>query len=147
MWKCINEAIMTEQRVKHFTKSDGMCPLCGAEQEDLSHILLECDTQGEFWKEVIKIVKSSEEHYVFKETDVMLVNEESCLVNMFLMNAKWILWKRRCMIKYDNRWINDISLIKWYKNVISEKCMIGKLSKNKDVTKMYENVSMQMLNV
>ncbi len=146
-WKCLNGAIMTEKRVKYFSTSDGMCPLCGAEQEDLSHILLECDTQGEFWKEVIKIVKSSEEHYEFKETDVMLVNEESCLVNMFLMNAKWILWKRRCMIKYDNRWINDTSLIKWYKNVMSEKCMIGKLSKNQKVTKMYENVSLQLLYV
>ena len=138
---------MTEQRVKCFSKSDGMCPLCGAEQEDLSHILLECDTQGEFWKEVIKIVKSSEEHYVFKEKDVMLVNEESGLVNMFLMNAKWILWKRRCMIKYDNKWINDTSLIRWFKNVMAEKCIIGKISKNKNVTKMYETIQINLFNV
>ncbi len=32
---------------------------------------------------MITIIKSGEAHYVFKETDVMLVNEESCLVNMF----------------------------------------------------------------
>jgi hypothetical protein len=141
-WKCLNGAIMTEQRLKTFNYSDGICKVCGAEDETLSHILLECDSQGDFWKEVIRSVKENVDGYSFKEFDVMLINQESEVVNWFFMNAKWILWKRRCIIKFDNVWINEATLIRWFNKFVEERVKIGKQSSNWKKAKFFTNISM-----
>ena len=139
-WKCINGAVMTEQRLMRFSNSTGICLLCGIEQENLSHILIDCDSQGDFWKEVIQCVRRNVDNYIFKEMDVMLVNNESHIVNWFFMNAKWIMWKRRCITKFDNVWIGETALIKWYKTVLADKCKVGRLSKCSKKSNFFENI-------
>ena len=143
-WKCVNGAVMTEQRLKNFTNSDGICKLCGAEEENLSHILLDCDSQGDFWKEVIRCVKTNVDGYCFKEIDVMLLNLESEVVNWYFMNAKWILWKRRCLIKFDNVWINEATMIRWYKKFIDEKSRVGRMSSNLKKAAFFRNIFIEM---
>ena len=41
-----------------------------------------------------------------------LMNDEQ-IVNLFILNATWIVWKRRCCIKFENYWINNQQKKQW----------------------------------
>ena len=135
-WKCLSGAVMTEKKLQRMGYSNGVCCLCGAEEENLSHILLDCDTLGSFWNIVIDMVKVNCETYTFNEKDVMLVNcsqnnWERKIVNFLFLIAKWIVWKRRCVVKYENNWVDELSLIGQYKEVVKNTVNMGLLSKYK----------------
>ena len=101
-------------------KSDGLCKLCECDSKDLIHVLCDCGTNKEFWKCVIDLINVNINNNIYKyvENDVMLgcLNEnlsmnEKQIVNFFILNATWIVCKKRCCIKFEDYWINNFFVI------------------------------------
>ena len=77
--------------------------------------LCDCETIKEFWKFVIDLINVNINNYRYKyfENDGNLSINEKQIVNFFILNATWIVWKRRCCIKYENYWINNQQTKQW----------------------------------
>ena len=125
-WKCINNAVTTENRLKQMKLSDGMCRLCGNEIEDLSHLLVDCETIVNYWKAVINLIRTNVPRYKFQEMHVTIgcfedrYNvKETGVISYIIMFAKWMIWKRRCVVRYEQKWINEETLWKWYNSQLS----------------------------
>lgn len=116
-WKTLNSAVSTEGRLKLLGLSNGMCVLCGGEVENSLHLLVDCDLIKEFWKCLIAFIKRGIPTFQYKEDIAMLgcttsnssylTQGEIDAVNFIVLNAKWIIWKRRCTMKYDNVFLTE----------------------------------------
>ncbi len=79
---------------------------------------MNCDSQGEYWNYVntfiarINNVKLSEQLLVIGYT---IPGTEGNVINCVIEEAKWVAWKRRCTIRYEDKWINDVQMIRMFK--------------------------------
>ncbi len=125
-WKMLNSAVYTEQRLKQFHLSDGMCSLCGGEEENCLHLVADCDAVKEFWKSLISLIRKSVPSFKYNEEFVLLGCTQSNsgnlseaeveMVNFLILNAKWVIWKRRCVTKYDGKMITQEMMWNWFKS-------------------------------
>ena len=140
-WKCLNNCVMTEKKIVK-NKSDGLCKLCECDSEDLMHVLCDCETIKEFWQCVIDLinVNINNNRYKYAENNVMLgcLNEnfsmnEKQIVNFFILNGTWIVWKRRCCIKFEDYWINNQQTKQWLVASLKLQKQILMCSRNKKI--------------
>ena len=106
------------------------------------HVLCDCETIKEFWKCVIDLINVNINNNIYKyvENDVMLgclndhlsMNEEQ-IVNFFISNATWIVWKRRCCIKFENYWIHNQKIKQWLVASLKFKKQTLMCSRNKKI--------------
>ena len=125
-WKLINRCLTTEAKLKHIANSDGMCKLCEVEQEDEDH-LMHCETQGEYWNVVHKCLPRSEDIALNEEILVIGYLEQRLdagVINCVIEESKWVAWKRRCIIKYENKWIRDDQMINMLKSRLNNRIEI-----------------------
>jgi len=118
-WKCINGAVTTGEKLKKMNLTDGVCKMCGCEQETLEHMLVDCDTLNNFWTIVIQMIKKNVPDFCYKEKHVFVGYTDgdyqtNNIVNFLQMNAIWQIWKRRCVIMYDERWITEEELWEFF---------------------------------
>ena len=146
-WKCINNCVMTEKRLIKMNISDGLCKLCECDTEDLIHVLCDCDSIVGFWKFVINIIITNISSYKYLESEVILgcMNGNLCMrekqiVNFFILNAKWIVWKRRCRIIFENDWINEKNMLYWFVNDLKYQQQLLMSSKNTSVRYLAEKL-------
>ncbi len=118
-WKILNKCLSTENRIKYFAESDGVCKLCSIEDENVEHMLFNCDALGEYWscvfrllKCVLSSIKVDEQIFFlgFNKEEHPILNTRHVL-NFVLAESKWIVWKRRCIIRYDNKWLTDKQMV------------------------------------
>ncbi len=119
-WKSINYGLCTEQKQKKMRLSDGFCKLCTVDEETVEHMFYECDLVDRVWVEIDRVIKE-----VWKVNCVRLKDIIFCLthaekdnnVNMILefiiMSTKWIIWKRRNLTKYEDKWTSQSDIVKW----------------------------------
>ena len=89
--------------------------LCGIESEDTEHLILDCDTLGDYWSYVVHLirklchVKVSEKMFILGdlESEIEITADKRLVLNWLLEEAKWVIWRRRCKIRYEEVWIND----------------------------------------
>ena len=107
----------TESKLKHFTDSNGLCRLCELEPEDEIHVLIECDSLGEFWCHIIKTLKSTID-VNFQVNDLILICPSGLNLSEYIIieEAKWLVWRRRCLIRYENVWVTDVQMLVRLKN-------------------------------
>ncbi len=131
-WKVLNKCLTTEHKIKNFSESDGICKLCGIEIEDVEHLILDCETLGEYWNCVLnwiqKLCDIDVQEKMFylgltsNNSDVTLAVHQ--VINFILEEAKWLIWKRRCKIRYDEFWCNDNQMVKMLESRISKKKLL-----------------------
>jgi hypothetical protein len=46
------------------------------------------------------------------------------LINVIIEESKWEVWKRRCLIRYENVWISDIGMIERLKKYLQYRKMV-----------------------
>ena len=66
--------------------------------------------------------------------------QELQFVIFFFLNAKWILWKRRCTVKYEQIWVDEQMVIAQYIQHVKEVVSIGKKSKYSANQDFFENI-------
>ncbi len=121
-WKIINRAVYTESKLKHWVDSDGTCCLCGSEEETLMHMLVECEMVEDFWVTVIRLIRKHANQFQYSDGRVILgctnlnttmSRDEQTLANTIILNAKWIVWKRRCIQRYEGVLISQQNMYNW----------------------------------
>ena len=115
-WKCIQNAVYTEIKLKTIGWSDGKCGFCEIEEESTEHMLHLCETLDGIWEAVE--FQLSKQGIVTKITyrDIMLGRYDSLVnskkerisINKMISNTKWLIWNRRNELKYEGKW-TDIS--------------------------------------
>ncbi len=111
-WLVINKGLTTEAKLKHFTESNGMCKLCDLESEDERHIVIDCETLGNFWSHIfVALRKIDGVNFQIQDSLFVCSTEQSDLVNVIIEEAKWQVWKRRCLIRYENMWIDEAQML------------------------------------
>ena len=108
----VNKGLTTEAKLKHFTESNGMCKLCDLESEDERHIVIDCETLGNFWSHIfVALRKIDGVNFQIQDSLFVCSTEQSDLVNVIIEEAKWQVWKRRCLIRYENMWIDEAQML------------------------------------
>jgi hypothetical protein len=127
-WKVLNRCITTENKIKHFADSNGVCKLCGLEIENVEHMLVDCESLGEYWNCVFRLMRllydiSIDESMFF--TGIQLTNPECTdvekVLNFILEESKWMVWKRRCIVRYDDVWLNDKQMVHMLENRLTDR--------------------------
>lgn len=126
-WRIFHGQINTENRLKHMKFSNGMCCLCQLKNENIEHLLTDCIDVQTVWTNLENIID-----YIFNMNKTLhkfdkivgLLGEVQCekdeVINMMLSIARWLIWKRRCLFKFDDNYINQPTLLIWIKNEIKE---------------------------
>ena len=132
-WKVINKCLTTEAKLKHFTDSNGVCKLCELETEDEMHILSDCVSLDNFWSHIVSLLRRIAEVNVQVQDTLFICGvENNDLVNVIIEEAKWQVWKRRCLIRYENVWIDDVQLLRRLRTHLQVRTDVLKLMKNKN---------------
>ena len=107
----LNRVIHTEQKLALFGLSSGLCKMCNVHQESLVHLLWDRPFAKQIWCKIIPRI----ELYLLNELDIELVNpiqtvllgrytfpSKTKLVNTLIIETKWMIWKNRNDMKYNN---------------------------------------------
>ena len=112
-WRIFHGQVVTEKRLATMKLSDGTCSSCKLEVEDLTHIFVKCPSYIALWNYVSLLLKSIgipklEEFNMI----VGFLRDDSLydVVNTVLSMVRWIIWKRRCLIKYEKN-VNETTNI------------------------------------
>ena len=105
--------------------SNGKCHFCGHHTETLDHLFFHCVKIQEFLKKVFTymyhIIPGSH-NFEFHIYNVMLGfdidNDITCLCNLLLFTAKWVIWKERNLIKYQQKVNSVIKLFNMFKCIL-----------------------------
>ena len=100
--------------------SNGMCKLCTIEVETIEHMFYECELVEKVWailakvtNEIWKVNCDSLRYVIFSQTELKIDSEITVIMELIVMSTKWILWKRRCLLKYDDKWTSEDDTIRW----------------------------------
>ena len=117
-WKIFHGKICTETILKKMKFSDGICCVCNNEIENVDHLLLKCQGIDVVWKYIENIIMKFMKTKIILNEKIILggILKESfeCeVVNLMLSIARYIIWKRRNRIKYEQNILNIDACIKW----------------------------------
>ena len=99
-----------------------------------------CESQGEYWNCVHKCLPNFGEVVMNEKLLVVGCLElgvEANVVNCIIEEAKWVAWKRRCNIRYDEIWMNDSQMVEMLKSRLKNRIEI--LAKSGKWSKKFKN--------
>ncbi len=128
-WRLFHGQITTENKLKNMNLSDGKCCLCHKEGENVEHILYDCTDTIQCWNHVKNIIdRFTGDDLRLDKTVVLsgylMMGNIFNVINMVLSITRWIIWKRRCIMKYENEHISITELVKWIHKEISDHVQI-----------------------
>ncbi len=108
-WKVFHGQVNTESRLHRMKLSDGICVICKHDIENIEHLLVSCSSIVKLWKwvEYICSVLYNKQFALNKEIILLgMLNDSNIdkIINMILHICKWVIWKRRCVVKYEKVW-------------------------------------------
>ncbi len=111
-WKCMQNVIWTEQKLKRIGQSNGLCCRCSIEEEDIEHLLYMCECNDNIWSVVERWCKTFDKDLEITIDIIVLgyrsqngnISETTNLINMIIDSAKWQIWKARNDTKYNDIW-------------------------------------------
>ncbi len=147
-WKLFHGQVNTEQKLVKMKFSNGCCKLCVQHEENLDHLLIDCNQTKEIWQSIQHIITKAElgvkvSKYVII-VGVLSLSLNSQLVNMILSICRFTVWKRRNQMKFEGKFIDLICLKKWIlcelKSHISALLHIKIIEKKKDLKEKLQQV-------
>ena len=138
-WRIFNGQINTEARLLRMRLSNGTCTLCTLELENVQHLLISCTCVEKVWIGIENMISKIRQNYTllsnfnkifgFKDIDTEM---EFC--NTLLSITRWNIWKRRCIFRYENKYMSQDELLTWILDDYKQNLQIlrtGVLFKNK----------------
>ncbi len=127
-WKIFYGQINTENKMKYMKLSDGICKLCKKEGENVEHILLSCGENYKCWDMINVFIQKICKDIVIDRNEilsgVLQKGHVYEIINMVLSIARWVIWKRRCINRYENEYIDIKRLQLWICTEIRQHCTI-----------------------
>ena len=135
-WRIFNGQVLTEKKLLLMKLSNGLCSCCHLENEDLTHLFVECSYFKPVWAQVEYILSDIESidlqpfHHIF---GFLSDDYHTGVINMILSIARWCIWKRRCTVKYEKREQIKLSVKDEFTIFLKEHlCMMNNSSQIKD---------------
>ncbi len=138
-WKSLTYGLCTEEKQKKMRLSDGFCKLCTVDIESIEHLFYECELVERIWPIISKLTMAIWSVNCAHLKDVILIptQKHGTIVGKVLVfvivSTKWIIWKRRNLVKYEHKWTDVDSVSKWILAYISKRSKL--LLKTKTVDK------------
>ena len=114
-WRIFHGQVLTEKRLEKMKKSDGFCIICKKHKiEDIFHCLTGCESVIEVWRwiKMLLITMGVGELLLFNKISGFIDKVDKYnLCNMVVSVTRWVVWKRRCSIKYDSSFKQTVPLI------------------------------------
>ena len=107
-WRVFHGQIVTEKRLQIMKLSKGLCICCNNGIEDVTHLFVECSAFKSVWNYVVYVLKQ------FCVTSLLEFNmivgflendKRYDIVNMIISIARWVIWKRRCALKFEKNFV------------------------------------------
>jgi hypothetical protein len=138
-WKIFHGQVCTENKLKGMKFSDGKCRLCKTHNENVEHILIDCKCVSEIWFNIEKLLAKVLKKTVILTRFQMIVgffNKEVIfvIIDLILSIVRWLIWKRRCLQRYENEYMSTFVLNEWIRQELKQHLQVllkGKHSKYK----------------
>ena len=120
-WRYFHGQINTEAKLAKMKYSDGFCGLCKDEIENLEHLLYYCTNVCVIWTRIENVTSNFLNvslNGVVILTGVLDVNILGSITNMIISIARWNIWKRRNLNKFESRMLSVNELYEWVKKDI-----------------------------
>lgn len=139
-WKIFHGQVNTEKKLQLMNYSDGKCSLCKVKLENLEHLLFDCIEVNGIWSVIENMLNTIVDKHLALDKFTILVgiisndkNDTDEILNMVLSISRWIIWKRRCLLRYDKKYLSIIQLINWVRqeiymhiDILLQKCKTNK---------------------
>jgi hypothetical protein len=125
-WKLFYGLINIEARLLKMNISNGLCKVCKSSLENLEHLLYDCNYVKKIWNSIFQeclILWNIEQDKIVILAGVLENSNESMVVNMILSLCRWIIWKRRNILKFENKYLDEETTIIWIRQEIVSHCI------------------------
>ena len=126
-WKFFYGKVNVGTRLARMNISNGVCSLCKSSQENLDHLLFECKAVQGIWENIFAVLMGGFNLKIDKSVVVagcLEDSSESLVKNMILSISRWIVWKRRNIWIFENKYINNDETLKWLHKEIHMHCNV-----------------------
>ncbi len=129
-WKSIVYGLTTDTKLSKMKRSNGLCIFCDIEMETVEHLFCDCELIEMTWATISKLCKElwniscdSVKRICLIDLDEIVNNDNNAknVVEYIIMSTKWIVWKRRNLLKYEDIWINDSDTKDWVINYLKQR--------------------------
>ncbi|XP_053403618.1 uncharacterized protein LOC128558442 [Mercenaria mercenaria] len=105
-WKFLHNCIFTENKLSLMRLSNGICNMCKSHRETLIHLFWECEKVKPIWKYIQTILEEPfkilniKNIFSFEDIAFGLSSNNVNLINTFIFETKWHIWKFRNFHKF-----------------------------------------------
>ena len=124
-WKVFHRAVYSEMRLNRMGRSNGVCKICSAHEEDICHLVYFCEKINAVWEKVEQKLENILDTIITLDIETVILGSNSqdvdfpqtyhYIVNLFIFETKWQLWKNRNCVKYGNKCTLNVEEL--YKNI------------------------------
>ena len=119
-WKSLNFGLNTEEKLAKMKLSNGKCMSCTIEEETVEHLFHECELIERTWSVINEICHNIWDTNIDDIMSVIFTKFSKDkphhvyeVMQYIILSVKWIIWKRRNIVKYDDRWISAKETEQW----------------------------------
>ncbi len=127
-WKAFNFGLTTDEKLEKINLSNGKCKMCTIEKETIIHLFYDCELIDPIWSIYNKITKeiwnvdiNNDKTVLFANICEEKTNSSKHVIQYIIMSIKWILWKKRNILRYEEIWTNETDTQKWVNNYLKQR--------------------------
>ena len=103
-------------------RGNGRCSFCDLEKETVLHLFTDCEYLKPIWHAVNIMVRKMfpNDQYNIIHSENIILGVGNMYVDFIIAYTKWILWKARNLIVFENKWFNISDINQWIQNTVNE---------------------------
>jgi len=124
-WKAMNYGLNTEEKFEKMKLSNGNCVYCSIEKETVEHLFFYCELIERIWEVIDKMCQKIWNLKIISARNVMFANIENRsnteinhVIEYVILGVKWVIWKRRNLLKHEETWTNESKTEYWVKSYL-----------------------------
>ena len=132
IWKSLNYGLNTKEKTKRMKIGNGKCSFCEIEDETVMHLFAECDYVRPIWQAICLVVRRvcNTSVYHLEQTHSIIFGVGNIYVDFIIAYAKWIIWKARNMIVFEQQWFEANDIYIWIQKVVNDQLYLYKRTHN-----------------
>ncbi len=122
IWKSLHYGLNTKEKTERMKMGNGRCSFCDLEKETVMHLFTDCEYLKPIWHSVNIMVQKVliNDQYNLVQSENIMLGVGNVYVDFIIAYTKWILWKTRNLIVFENKWLNESDIYHWIQNAINE---------------------------